>query len=88
MERRPHVRLILSRYEWKPHDVDPEAMKQELKKSDITSMLSYMIRDPVVPIRQQLSVLNGWVGKENQPKDELSIFAVVLLTGLELESPI
>ena len=82
------MRLILSRCEWKPHDVDPEAMKQELKKSDITSMLSYMIRDPVVPIRQQLSVLNGWVGKENQPKDELSIFAVVLLTGLELESPI
>ncbi|VGO18398.1 hypothetical protein [Pontiella sulfatireligans] len=81
LERRPHVRLMLSRCEWKPRDVDPEAMKRELKKSDVTLMLSHMIRDPAVPIRKrlsaarQLATLNGWIGEKNQHKDEKSILA-------------
>lgn len=81
LERRPHVRLMLSRCEWKPRDIDEEAMKQDLIRYDIILWLSQMIRDPAVPIRQrlsaarQLSILNGWTDPKNKKPDEKSILA-------------
>jgi hypothetical protein len=70
--------------EWKPHEVDPEAMKKDITRSDLTLLLSRIINDPAIPTRQrlsaarQLSTLNGWIGDKKPQKDEHSILAGIM----------
>jgi hypothetical protein len=84
LERRPHVRLMLSRCERRLREVDEEALSREMTKSNITIWLSRLINDPTIPTRQrlsaarQLSVMNGWIGEKNQHQDERSIFAGIM----------
>ena len=84
MERRPHVRLMLSRCEWKPREVDKESMKTVMTKNDLTAWHSRMIRDPAIPLRQrlssarQLAILKGWIGGKDQQPDEHSILADIM----------
>ncbi|WP_136082394.1 hypothetical protein [Pontiella desulfatans] len=83
-ERWPHIRLMLTRCEWKPRDIDEEALKKDMTRDDITLWLSRMIQDPAIPIRQQLSAarqltnLNGWDDPKKRKPDEKSIFADIM----------
>ncbi|WP_136081297.1 hypothetical protein [Pontiella desulfatans] len=84
IERRPHVRLMLTRCEWKPRDIDEEALKKDMSRDDVTLWLSRMIQDPAIPIRQRLSAarqltnLNGWDDPTKRKPDEKSIFADIM----------
>lgn len=83
MERRPHVRHMLSRCEWKPREIDEE-MSKEVTRDHLKLWLSKTIRNPAAPIRErlsaarQLSNLNGWLDPKNRKPDEKSIIAEMM----------